>query len=127
MAINISESSLFYTNQILASLVFTFGFIAIDRFGFPKTCISGDCKKQITILICLTTVFAFYNLITQIEYSTTSFILYDNYSTITYIINGLEVAVLAFYGVLRFIEFTSLRNLHGSFGVSVGNENKGSP
>jgi len=114
MIINRSEGTLFYTNQMAASLIFAFGLIAIDRY------ILGECKKQIALLICLTTVFALYNLITQIEYPVDSFVFYDNYSTMSYIINGLEIAVLAFYGILGCIKYFSVRNLRGSFGVFIG-------
>lgn len=93
------DSGIFFAIQCLWSLLLVRGLIKIDEK------MAGGHEKQIKYIISITAIFCLYNLMALIQYQaywywiTDSTILFDkdNYKLVSWVINGLELLVIAFY------------------------------
>jgi len=106
------DSTLFYTQQILASLVLVLGLRYIDK-RLP----GGEFSTiMVTAIICLTITFAVFNLLTHVGYHNGNYILHGVYSTVSDIINTAELAVLFLGSTIGlYLDGSNTRMGSGSF------------
>ncbi len=105
------NSTLFYTNQILASMLLVFGLNWVDN-RYPGQLIS---VLMVICLIFLTALFALFNLLTQIAFLNGNYLLHGLYSPVSDGINALEVLVLLIWLTIGLIQY-GLDHRMGVFG-----------
>lgn len=80
----------FLVGQVSFSFILFFSFYKINQL-YP-TGLIGDIT--VISIICLTTLFAAYNLLTMVLFLQTNYVLYDIHPTVSGIINALEFMIL---------------------------------